>query len=91
MDQAHLDATERAAQLIEKYGLSLVLLLILLLVLGYIGRMLLRGDLVPRELLEKAEEDRDKLQAILDKEREGVMGPLLDVVKNLKKDEDKGG
>lgn len=91
MDQAHLDATERVAGLAEKYGLSVVLLLILLGVLGYIGRMLLRGDLVPRSLLEKAEEDRDRLQDILDSERASVMGPMLDVVKNLKKDEDKGG
>lgn len=91
MDQTQLDTTERIAQLAEKYGLSLVLLIILLCVLLYVGRMLLRGDLVPRSLLEKAEEDRDRLQEILDNERAGMMGPLLDVVKNLKKDEDKGG
>ncbi|KKC49542.1 hypothetical protein VE23_24910 [Paenibacillus sp. D9] len=91
MDQTQLDTTERIAQLAEKYGLSLILLIILLCVLLYVGRMLLRGDLVPRSLLEKAEEDRDRLQEILDNERAGMMGPLLDVVKNLKKDEDKGG
>ncbi|ASS64689.1 hypothetical protein [Paenibacillus sp. RUD330] len=91
MDETQLDATERIAQMAEKYGLSLILMLILLgVVLAFLW-MLTSGRLVPRSLLDKAEEDRDRLQDILDNERAGMMGPLLDVVKSYKKDEGKGG
>ncbi|GIP38626.1 hypothetical protein J31TS4_19060 [Paenibacillus sp. J31TS4] len=93
MDSEQLNQIDKLAQLAEKYGLALVLLLILLAVLLIIVRMIIKGDLVPREMLEKVEEDRDRLQAILDKEREGFMLPLLEVVKNMKKDdpEHRGG
>ncbi|MNI97331.1 hypothetical protein D3C73_1559620 [compost metagenome] len=55
-------------------------------------RAIVKGSLVPRELLDKAEEDRDRLQAILDKERSDFMQPTLDVLKKLKVDqsEDRG-
>lgn len=59
----------------------------------------MKGDLVPRELLDRAEEDRDRLQAILDKERADFMAPTLEVLQRLKidhaaasgNDQDRGG
>ena len=71
MDTAQLDVLEQVAQFTEKYGLSLVLLLIALGALFYLVMLIVKGSLVPRELLDRAEEERDRLQAILDKEREG--------------------
>lgn len=91
VDTEQLTAIDKLGALAEKYGLALVLSIVLMAVVLYIVRMLVKGELVPRSLLDHAVEDRDRLQAILDKEREGVMSPLLDVVKNLKKDEDREG
>ncbi|GIP20418.1 MULTISPECIES: hypothetical protein [Paenibacillus] len=84
MGQEEMNSLKDLLPLAERYGLAVVLSFILLLVVVVIIRMIIRGDLVPRSLLDKAEEDRDRLQAILDKEREGFMTPLLEVVKNLK-------
>ncbi|MBW7454661.1 hypothetical protein ACFOLF_11965 [Paenibacillus sepulcri] len=93
MDPEQLTSIEKLAQLAEKYGLSLILAIVLLIVVLYIVRMLIRGDLVPRSLLDRAEEDRDRLQEILDKEREGVMAPMIEWFKNIKKDtpDNRGG
>jgi septum formation topological specificity factor MinE len=49
-------------------------------------RSIVKGNLVPRELLERAEEDRDRLQNILDKERSDFMAPTLEVLQRLKVD-----
>ncbi|MBP1999262.1 hypothetical protein J2Z69_000281 [Paenibacillus shirakamiensis] len=86
MGTADMVNLEKWLPLAEKYGLSVVLSFILLLFVGMVVRMIVRGDLVPRSMLERAEEDRDRLQAILDREREGFMNPLLDMVKHLKQD-----
>lgn len=91
MGQEEIDGVKELLPLAEKYGLAVVLTFVLLVILAVLVRMIIKGDLVPRSLLDRAEEDRDRLQAILDKEREGFMAPLLEMVKNLKKDEDRGG
>ncbi|WP_433943455.1 hypothetical protein [Paenibacillus sp. SN-8-1] len=92
MNQAEMSDIEKLLPLAEKYGLAVVLTFILLIVLAVLVRMIIKGDLVPRSQLDKAEEDRDRLQGILDKEREELWGPVLEVFKNLKKDknEDRG-
>ncbi|MNI99653.1 hypothetical protein D3C73_1587840 [compost metagenome] len=76
----------------DKYGLAYIAALILMLVVILLLRSIVKGNLVPRELLDRAEEDRDRLQAILDKERSEFMQPTLDVLKKLKIDhtEDRG-
>ncbi|WP_410770961.1 hypothetical protein [Fontibacillus sp. BL9] len=91
MGQEEINGVKEFLPLAEKYGLAVVLTFILLVILAVLVKMIIKGDLVPRSLLDKAEDDRDRLQAILDKEREGFMAPLLEMVKNLKKDEDRGG
>lgn len=91
MGQEEIEGVKEFLPLAEKYGLAVVLTFILLVILAVLVKMIIKGDLVPRSLLDRAEEDRDRLQAILDKEREGFMAPLLEMVKNLKKDEDRGG
>lgn len=91
MGQEEINGVKEFLPLAEKYGLAVVLTFILLVILAWLVKMIIKGDLVPRSLLDKAEEDRDRLQAILDKEREGFMAPLLEMVKNLKKDENRGG
>lgn len=92
MDQTELSSLEKLLPLADKYGLAFVLTFILLIVLIALVRMIIKGELVPRSQLDKAEEDRDRLQGILDKEREELWGPVLEVFKNLKKDqnEDRG-
>ncbi|QSF42641.1 hypothetical protein [Paenibacillus tianjinensis] len=85
--------------LADRYGLAYIVALVLLFIVIYFLRAISRGDLVPRELLDRAEEDRDRLQAILDKERADFMAPTLEVLQRLKidhaassgNDEDRGG
>ncbi|MBQ4899371.1 hypothetical protein KB559_11035 [Paenibacillus sp. Marseille-P2973] len=92
MGQEEIEGVKEFLPLAEKYGLAVVLTFILLVILVALVRMIIKGELVPRSQLDKAEEDRDRLQGILDKEREELWGPVLEVFKNLKKDqnEDRG-
>ncbi|QWU17406.1 hypothetical protein SAMN04487895_104208 [Paenibacillus sophorae] len=100
MDSNDVTNLEKLLPLADKYGLAYVVALILLIILIFLLRAIVRGDLVPRELLDRAEEDRDRLQAILDKERADFMAPTLEVLQRLKidhiaasngNDEDRGG
>ncbi|MNH84893.1 hypothetical protein D3C87_316230 [compost metagenome] len=85
MESSELSTIEKLLPLAEKYGLAVLLTFILLMILIVLVRMIIKGDLVSRRLLDKAEEDRDRLQAILDKEREELWEPVLDVFKSIKK------
>ncbi|MFF2910022.1 hypothetical protein [Paenibacillus sp. NPDC057934] len=99
MDAERISDIEKLLPLAEKYGLAVLLVFILLIVVMIQWRAVMKGDLVPRELLDRAEEDRDRLQAILDKERADFMAPTLEVLQRLKidhaavsgNDEDRGG
>lgn len=77
---------ENILPLADKYGLAYIVALILLLIVLVLLRSIVKGNLVPRELLERAEEDRDRLQNILDKERSDFMAPTLEVLQRLKVD-----
>lgn len=92
MEQGDIAQLEKLLPLADKYGLAYVVALVLMIVVIVMLRSIVKGSLVPRELLDKAEEDRDRLQAILDKERSDFMQPTLDVLKKLKVDqsEDRG-
>ncbi|QWU15633.1 hypothetical protein [Paenibacillus sophorae] len=92
MEQGDIAQLEKLLPLADKYGLAYVVALVLMIVVIMLLRAIAKGSLVPRELLDKAEEDRDRLQAILDKERSDFMQPTLDVLKKLKVDqtEDRG-
>ncbi|NJJ41559.1 hypothetical protein [Paenibacillus apii] len=100
MDSNDITNLEKLLPLADKYGLAYVVALILLIILIFLLRAIVKGDLVPRELLDRSEEDRDRLQAILDKERADFMAPTLEVLQRLKidhggvsggNDEDSGG
>ena len=60
MDADQLTQVERVAQFTEKYGLSLIFLLLAVAALVLIVRMIIRGDLVPRWMLDKSEEAREE-------------------------------
>ncbi|MNL37158.1 hypothetical protein D3C87_1592860 [compost metagenome] len=77
---------EKILPLADKYGLAYIVALILLVIVLVLLRSIVKGNLVPRELLERAEEDRDRLQNILDKERSDFMAPTLEVLQRLKVD-----
>ncbi|WNS42859.1 hypothetical protein [Paenibacillus sp. MMS20-IR301] len=82
---------EKLLPLADKYGLAYIIALILLLIFLVLLRSIVKGNLVPRELLERAEEDRDRLQNILDKERSDFMAPTLEVLQRLKIDHTANG
>ena len=84
MDSEKISLIERLLPLSEKYGLAVLLVFILLIIVMIQWRALMRGDLVPRELLDRAEDDRDRLQAVLDKERTEFMQPTLEGLKRLR-------
>lgn len=72
--------------LVEKCGLSVVLLF-LFIIFAYIQwRAVSKGELVPRAMLDRALEDNDRLQDILDKERAAFTQPTLEVLQRLKAD-----
>ena len=84
MDSEGLSFIEKLLPLSEKYGLAVLLVFILLSIVIIQWRAVMRGDLVPRDMLDRAEEDRDRLQAILDKERSEFMQPSMEGLKRLK-------
>lgn len=92
MSEGDIAQLEKLLPLADKYGLAYIVAFILMIVLMVLLRAIVKGNLVPREMLDRAEEDRDRLQAILDKERSEFMQPTLDVLKKLKIDhtEDRG-
>ncbi|AIQ49511.1 hypothetical protein R70723_29215 [Paenibacillus sp. FSL R7-0273] len=77
---------EKLLPLADKYGLAYIVALVLLVIFLVLLRSIVKGNLVPRELLERAEDDRDRLQNILDKERSDFMAPTLEVLQRLKVD-----
>jgi hypothetical protein len=99
MDSNDITNLEKLLPLADKYGLAYIVALILLIIVVALVRSIVKGNLVPRELLDRAEDDRDRLQAILDKERADFMAPTLEVLQRLKidhaaasgSDEDRGG
>ena len=86
MDAEKISVIEKLLPLSEKYGLAVLLVFILLIIVMMQWRAVMKGDLVPRELLDRAEEDRDRLQAVLDKERTEFMQPTLEGLKRMKMD-----
>ncbi|AIQ45629.1 hypothetical protein R70723_06780 [Paenibacillus sp. FSL R7-0273] len=99
MDSNSVSNLEKLLPLADKYGLAYIVVIVLLFIIFSIIRDIRSGKMVPRELLDKAEEDRDRLQGILDKERADFMAPTLEVLQRLKidhaassgNDEDRGG
>lgn len=99
MEAERISDLERILPLVEKYGLSVVLLFLFLIFAYAQWRAVATGKLVPREMLDRALQDNDRLQAILDKERSDFMKPTLEVLQRLKVDhaesrsneEDRGG
>ena len=78
------------AQLADKYGVTMILAIVMVIVVLYILRLFISGKLVPRELLDRAEKDRDRLITALN-ELKGPLDQLTIAVNNLKRDEDRGG
>lgn len=91
MDSNDVANLEKLLPLADKYGLAYIVALVLLLIFLVLLRSIVKGNLVPRELLERAEEDRDRLQNILDKERSDFMAPTLEVLQRLKIDHTASG
>jgi len=78
------------AQVIDKYGIALVGVIIMTAVVLGIMRALINGKLVPRSLYDKAMEDNDRLIAAIEKMHEPI-GSVAGAVNNIKRDEDRGG
>ncbi|ASA20959.1 hypothetical protein [Paenibacillus donghaensis] len=97
MEADRISDIERLLPLAEKYGLAVLLVFILLIIVIMQWRAVAKGKLVPREMLDRALEDNDRLQEILDSERKEFMQPMLEVFKRLKtdhhqeNDQDRGG
>jgi hypothetical protein len=100
MEAERISDLERILPLVEKYGLSVVLLFLFLIFAYAQWRAVATGKLVPREMLDRALQDNDHLQEILDSERKAFMQPTLEVLQRLKIDhnavnpennEDRGG
>lgn len=79
-----LTLIERLLGLGEKYGVTPVLLFISIFSLIYVLRMVLKGDLVPRWMLDKVEEDRDEAMEILKGQETGALKEILEFMKKIK-------
>jgi len=91
MDADQISNIEKLLPLAEKYGLAVLLVFVLLIVVLVQWRAVMTGKLVPRDMLDRALEDNDRLQDILDKERAAFMQPTLEVLQRLKIDHAAGG
>jgi len=92
MNADQITAVERIAQLFDKYGMTTISLIVLAGGLAWIVRLLLRGDLVPRWMLERAEHDRDEVMAVLKNQETGALREILEFMRKIKvKDDVSGG
>lgn len=80
MEQNMISQLEKLLPLVDQYGLAYIVALVLLIIVISLVRAMVRGRLVPRELLDRAEEDRDRLQTMLDKERRILMKPIIKAI-----------
>lgn len=86
MDSIDVTHLEKLLPLADKYGLAYIVALLLLVILLVLLRSIIKGNLVPREILERAEEDRDHLQSILNKERSELLAPTIEGLSRLRND-----
>lgn len=90
MDAEQLTNMERMAQFTEKYGLSLIFLLLAVAALTFIIRMIIRGDLVPRWMLDKSEEAREEAAETV-KELGAAVEDIRDFLSRIKVRNDQEG
>ncbi|MEK5060469.1 hypothetical protein BK126_04375 [Paenibacillus sp. FSL H7-0326] len=76
------------AQLVDKYGFSLILSIVLLIIVLTFLYWLMTGKIVPKLYLDRSEEDRDRMQAIMEEERKESLSDIKELLGRLKKDED---
>ena len=82
-----LEGLSSLLDMIERNGAVIVFAIISGFLNVRLFTQIASGKLVPRRILDDIEEDRDRLQAILDKERERFMEPMLDTLKRQKNEE----
>ncbi|MBD7967774.1 hypothetical protein [Paenibacillus gallinarum] len=75
------------AQLVDKYGVSIILAIVFTTVIITILYWLMTGRIVPRIYLDRSEEDRDRMQLIMEEERRAFLETQTDMIRRLKKDE----
>ena len=78
------------AALIDKYGILPIMAIVFLATTFFFVRKLLKGELVPREFLTKAEQQRDEMAKMLG-ENTGALQQVTIAVNNLKRDEARRG
>lgn len=81
---------EKILPMTEKYGLAYIVVFVLLMILYDLLRSIIKGNLVSRELLDKVEEDKERLQSILDQERLESMLPAREILQRLDNDRPAG-
>lgn len=89
-----LDNVDRLATLVEDHGVLLILTILLGALTIYHLGMIYRGKLVPVKIYQEVKDENDRLQAIMDKEREQYMSQVLHYMGGLKRvdaDHGKGG
>lgn len=78
------------AVLIDKYGFSMILAIVMTILVISLLALFISGRIVPRIYLDRAEEDRDRMQNIMETERTQYMASLAEWVNTLKKDNSDG-
>jgi hypothetical protein len=70
---------------LEKYGVTQVALVLCIFVLAYLGRKILKGDLVTRDVYQKSEANTERLMQILENQETGALQEILTFVRRIKK------
>lgn len=78
------------AVLIDKYGFSMIAAIVLTILLVTILFLFIKGLIVPRIYLDRSEEDRDRMQKIMEEERVRLLVPMMEWVNSVKKDNSDG-
>lgn len=75
------------AELLDKYGFLIIFAIVSGGLNFFFVVRVVTGSLIPRRLYDSIEHDRDRMQAIMDKDREKFMEPVMGVLSRLKKDD----
>lgn len=83
-----IGTVEGWVKMIENHGAMVVFAVVSAFINVFFVSALIRGNLVTRTVYDKSEEDRDRLQAIMDKDLENFKRPVLTLLTGLQKDGD---
>ncbi|MNU64655.1 hypothetical protein D3C71_539370 [compost metagenome] len=80
-----LSSLGQLLEFLERYGVTQVALVLCILALVYLGKKIIKGDLVTRDAYERSEANTERLLHIIENQETGALREILTFVRRIKK------